>query len=113
MEDLIWAFAGLAAVVFIFGRGTVFAMLQTWERVHMAKLQARGPAGAPMPPEHLTQLHEEFARLRDTTTQHSISMQHSMERLERRVEFLEQKGAAQAMVEPVTDAPRQQVAGRL
>jgi len=39
----------------------------------------------------IQQLRAEIVQLRETTTQHAMSLQHAVERLDRRVEFLERK----------------------
>ena len=39
----------------------------------------------------IQQLRAEIAQLRETTTQHAMSLQHSVERLDHRVEFMERK----------------------
>ena len=103
----------IVAIVLGVGRGIVIAVLQTWERVHMAKLEA-GRSVVRVADENTTSLRDEIAKLRDTSTQHAISLQHSVERLEQRVEFLERKSSPSMAVEYTVDAAApQQIAGRL
>lgn len=44
----------------------------------------------------IASLCQEMSQLRDTTTQYCVSLQHTLERLERRVEFLESQTNASA-----------------
>lgn len=60
------------------------------ERLEQIRLKARQPA-AGIDDNQMGLLRDEIATLRDTSTQHAISLQHSVERLERRIDFLEQK----------------------
>jgi hypothetical protein len=62
----------------------------------------------------MERLRTEIAQLRETTTQHALSLQHSVERLDQRVEFMERKSIAAnepVSIDPVP-APQQQIAGR-
>jgi len=52
-------------------------------------------------------LRDEIARLRETTTQHALSLQHSVERLDHRVEFMERKSIDTA---PPTSTQQQNIA---
>jgi hypothetical protein len=118
--ETVWIFIPLTAIVLGIGKGIVETITQSFERIQVAKLQSAGPV-AGVSEDSLSQIREEMARLRDTTTQHAISLQHAVERLEQRVEFMERKSSTAATGQPgdidttvpVATEPRIQVAGRL
>ena len=101
----------IIAIVLGIGKGIVNSVLQTYERVNMAKLQMRQSSVGPSDGQ-LSRLSAEIAQLRDTTTQHAISLQHSVERLERRVDFIETKTMMLSSAEPPAASPPLQVVGR-
>jgi hypothetical protein len=109
--DTIWVFIPLAAIVLGIGKGILQSILQTIERIHQARLDAARSASG-FSDDQLGLIRAEMAQLRDTTTQHAISIQHSLERLEQRVDFLERK-SSDAYDSPSGAAPRQQVIGRV
>ena len=49
------------------------------------------PQGDGVSSSELQKLRDEIAQLRETTTQHALSLQHSVERLDHRVEFVERR----------------------
>jgi len=109
--DNIWVLIPLAAICLGIGKGIVNSVLQTYERVHMAKLEASRLSGRGTN-DDTEGLRGEMAKLRDTTTQHAISLQHAVERLEQRVEFLERKTSTPATVETVAEPPPLQIIGQ-
>lgn len=103
--DTIWVFIPITAIVLGIGAGVVKHVLDVFERVQMARLQASKSATG-LNDDLVAQLRQEITLLRDTTTQHAISLQHAMERIDHRVEFLERKSSMPVGVEAAqpTDA---------
>ena len=91
--DTIWVFIPLTAIVLGIGSRVVLEIVQSSERRLQMKLQSKQGASG-LTDDQMSMLRSEISQLRDTTTQHSISLQHSLERLEHRVEFLEHKSIA-------------------
>lgn len=95
-------FMGLVLIVLVFGGGHIKRLLDILDRrltqtpprarlsdeemKHLEQLQ-KGSGGASS--GQFEALREEVARLRDTSTQYDISIQHTLEDLQRRVEHLE------------------------
>jgi hypothetical protein len=91
----------ISAIVLGIGTSIIKTITQSQERKLQMKLEAKN-AAAGMSDSVVQDLRAEIALLRDTTTQHAMSLQHSLERLEHRVEFLERKtsGIPETMSEP-------------
>jgi len=107
--EVIWVFIPLTAITLGIGSKIVQSILTTYERVQMAKLESSKRGSEEVDSGGLR---DEIAKLRDTTTQHAISLQHSVERLEQRVDFLERKVSGQALIDTATAEPQQQIIGR-
>jgi hypothetical protein len=82
MGDLI----GLVAVVLIFGT-PFFAM---WTRYQLARERLRQEKTD----KALGQIREELAQVRETSTQYALSFEDALQRIERRLDSLEQRVSA-------------------
>ena len=91
---------GLVVCFLIFGGGgMVVAMLENWNktRVQIAQLRQQQQSGGDLKPEldavrqELTALRKQMSELRDTTTQYDLSLDTALQRMERRVEHVEQQ----------------------
>jgi len=60
----------------------------------------------------IQQLRAEIAQLRETTTSHALSLQHSVERLDHRVEFVERKVSDSITAETARPEAQQVRVGR-
>ena len=110
--DTIWAVIPVVAIVLGIGSGIIKNITSTYERIQMAKLEA-ARTNVRAVDEDNGSLRDEIAKLRDTSTQHAISLQHSVERLEQRVDFLEKKvSAATTSVEASVEPSPLQIVGR-
>jgi len=124
--DTIWVFIPLTAIVLGIGSGIVKMILQSIERHHELKALGQQATGG-VSDQQMQELRSELAQLRDISTQFAISQDHSLHRLEQRIEHLERQsnagtgptGSADASpptpvvtYEVKTDAPVQQVIGR-
>jgi len=102
----------ILAIVLGIGAGIVKTIMGTLERIQMAKLElARTNVRAVDGGNE--SLRDEIAKLRDTSTQHAISLQQSVERLEQRVDFLEKRVSAASMsVDASVEPTPLQIVGR-
>ena len=80
----------ISAIVLGIVSGIVKTVVKSQERRYQMKLDAQN-AAVGMSDRASLDLRAEIARLRDTTTEHAMSMQHAMDRLEQRVVYLERK----------------------
>jgi len=102
----------IVAIVLGIGAGVIKTIMGTFERIQMAKLEA-ARTNVRAIDDGDENLRDEIAKLRDTSTQHAISLQHSVERLEQRVDFLEKKVSAASMSVDATVEPAPlQIIGR-
>ena len=102
----------IVAIVLGIGAGIIKTVLGTFERIQMAKLEA-ARTNVRAIDDGNENLRDEIAKLRDTSTQHAISLQHSVERLEQRVDFLEKKVlAATTSVDRSVEPAPLQIVGR-
>jgi len=75
-------------------KGVVRTVMEADIRKQQMRFAQQPHNPAPMPAastSEIAQLRAEIAQLRETTTQHALSLQHSFDRLDHRVEFLERK----------------------
>lgn len=94
----------ISAIVLGIGSAMVKTVCKSQERRLQMRLEAKN-AAAGMTDSVVRDLRAEIARLRDTTTEHAMSIQHSVERLEHRVEHLERKSS-------LTETPAQRIVSR-
>lgn len=80
-------FLGLVFIVLVFGGSHIRRFLDILERRWAQKPHSAGLSDEAM--SQLESLRAELVRLRDTSTQYDISIQHSLEDLQRRVGKLE------------------------
>ena len=80
----------ISAIVLGILSSIIKSILQSQERRLQMKIAAQNTVVG-LSDNSVQDLRAEIARLRDTTTEHAMSMQHAMERLEQRVAFLECK----------------------
>lgn len=101
-------------IVFVAVLGVVAkSIVRVVMQADIRKLELRREAQAsqaPIASDELAQLRAEIARLRDTSTEHALSLQHTVERLDRRVEFLERQRADQIQPQAPVDADSARVA---
>src|SRR5262249_47261873 len=99
LADVGWI-VGLTAVFLIFGGGSVVTRIVesiNETRKEMAQLRAQQQGTAGMGAElaavrdELATLRQQVSELRDTATQYDLSFDHALQRLERRVEQVEQQ----------------------
>lgn len=115
--DAIGGIIAVFVIIGVFARSIVKVVMDADVR----KIEARRAIQAQdssVSASQIETLLAEIAQLRETTTQHALSLQHSVERLDHRVEFMERKSIAAADLpsagpEPVVDtpAPQQQSVG--
>jgi exonuclease VII small subunit len=82
MGDLI----GLVAVVLIFG-GPMFALWTRYQLEHERLRQEKSDKA-------FEQLRQELAQVRETSTQYALSFEDALQRMERRLDSLEQRVSA-------------------
>lgn len=99
-------FLGLVFIVLVFGGGHVRRFLDILERRWAQKGQTSGFTDEAA--KRIDALRDEIARLRDTSTQYDVSIQHTLDDLQRRVENLESRKGAGAM-RPIMEAPEQEI----
>jgi predicted nuclease with TOPRIM domain len=109
-----WLIPALAIIGFVARSIVKVVMDADIRKLELRKSAQLPDAGAAS--NELEQLRAEIARLRETTTDHALSLQHTVERLYQRVDFLERKSIASQTEDTVTIAPEprqsQQIVGR-
>jgi TolA-binding protein len=81
-------------------------------RFEERKLQIRGEiqnTGSDSVRSEVETLRQELARLRDTSTQYDISIQHTLEDVQQRLERVEAKGSVSSRTTPAGDANQESV----
>jgi TolA-binding protein len=99
------------AIVGLITAGIIKTVLKFTERKAEIQAQASGAGNDSLRTE-MEALRQEVARLRDTSTQYDISIQHSLEDMQRRLEFLENKRSASTPAAHIEESADQKVAAR-
>jgi len=95
----------ITAIVLGIGSSIVKTIVKSQERRYQMRLDAQN-AAVGLSDKGAQSLRDEIIRLRDTTTEHAMSMQHAIDRLEQRVAHLECK--ATARIDPTAPTTYQQ-----
>jgi 7-keto-8-aminopelargonate synthetase-like enzyme len=115
-----WEIVPIVAIVMGIGcgmLGIVSGILRTFlrHRAEMAAFQAKTRPDSVAGLDEVVKLRNEFAQLRDTTTQYDMSIQYTLDELRQRIEFLESQRHEAVIKRQTmpTEEPLQQIlAGR-
>ena len=99
----------ISAIVLGIASGTIKTVVKSRDRRYQMRLEAQ-QAVVGLSDKGIQDLRDEIARLRDTTTEHAMSMQHAMDRMEQRVAYLERK-TCEMPEAPQYQQPPQQTVG--
>lgn len=92
----------VTAIAFGVGHEMLKSVLRHRERKLEIMASSEGAAGETIV-QQIQELRDELARLRDTSTQYDISIQHTLEDLQRRMQHVENKHAAGVVTIPDAD----------
>ena len=102
--ELIFA-VPVVAIVMGIGAQIIKNFLAHQERKYKLKLESQSSASGSVTAD-IQALRDEVARLRDTSTQYDISIQHSLEDMQQRLEFLERRlGVAAVRIREEEERP--------
>lgn len=93
MDPILIPIIAVSIPILAIGSGIIQSILKSQERRMEMRLQAQQGKNEDVT-QQIDALRAEVARLRDTSTQFDMSLEHSVERLEERVARIETKAAA-------------------